>query len=760
MLRIGRAARALATTLALIAVAVEPRAHADEPEPSASAKPKSPEAAHHASKSVPAAPGAGAKAASVKAAPAKAAPKPAAKATPGNPKKGATSGKRTRKPGEAGEPDEAIRRVIAGAPPRASRESPELRAMRELDLALFPSAAPAEVQPWVAEGTPLIDRGEPHVEASGLPKEVRLAPPKPADKPADLSWLRTLAMPDIPVRWDARVVRYLAYYKDDPRGRSMVQSFIKKSGRYGGAIRRALREQSLPEDIVWLALVESGFDPAIHSPVGAAGLWQFMPDGARIYGLTVDRWIDERLDPERATVAAGRYLADLRQRFGSWELAFAAYNMGYGGLLAAIRKYNTNDFWELARLEAGMPLETALYVPKIIAMAIVARNKAVFGCDAVELEPAVTFDKLAVSPGVSLRSVALAAGTTLESLTELNPQLLANRAPPTGRGEHGDEAWTLRVPSGTAPRASRSLAEYADVEGKLERYKVRWGESLDEIASRRRISRAALQSLNGLRSGEALRPGTVLVLPAAPGTGTAAAAALNEPAPSTRPVVVVPARSFAYPDRRRAFYRVVSGDSIAEVARVFGVSSDEVCRWNLIDPGAALHEGMTLQLYVPRGKAYESALLLDEKDAEVLVGGSPAFCSYFEAQRGRARVEVAVREGDTFRLLAQRYGLTMGQLERINHRSRSSMLLPGDKLVVYVPSAKAAASAKGPLPPPEKAAEKADEAVAVAKPVDEESASPTKGDEEGIKPTGLVTAPAAVAKPAPPSPRVAADNAP
>jgi membrane-bound lytic murein transglycosylase D len=231
----------------------------------------------------------------------------------------------------------------------------------------------------------------------------------------DLSWLRQLTMPDIPVRWDARVVRYLEYYKNNPRGRSMVQSWIKKSGRYGGAIRRILREQGLPEDILWLSLVESGFDPTIQSPAGAAGLWQFMPEGARIYGLTVDRWVDERLDPERSTVAAARYLADLRQRFGGWELGFAAYNMGYGGLLSSIRKYNTNDFWELSRLESGMPFETALYVPKIVAMAIVARNKKVFGCEDIELDPSINFDKVAIRSGVSLRSLAIAAAAPSRS---------------------------------------------------------------------------------------------------------------------------------------------------------------------------------------------------------------------------------------------------------------------------------------------------------------------------------------------------------
>ena len=298
--------------------------------------------------------------------------------------------------------------------------------MRELDRALFPAPSPGAGAPWAAEGTPLIDRGDPEVVASGMPPSPALVAPTP-DVARDLSWLRRLTMPDVPVRWDARVVRYLEFYKNNPRGRSMVAGWIKKSGRYGGAIRRILRENNLPEDILWLSLVESGFDPTIHSPAGAAGLWQFMPEGARIYGLAVDRWVDERLDPERSTLAAARYLADLHTRFGSWELAFAAYNMGYGGLLASIRKYNTNDFWELSRLESGMPLETALYVPKIVAIAIVARNRAIFGVDDVELDPAASFDKVSVRPGVSLQSVALAAGTSTDKLARSQPP--AHRRP-------------------------------------------------------------------------------------------------------------------------------------------------------------------------------------------------------------------------------------------------------------------------------------------------------------------------------------------
>ena len=607
----------------------------------------------------------------------KAAPKAGGKAAP---KKG---GKKpaARKAGEPGEPDQATRRVIAGTAGRTVRESPELRAMRELDLALFPGSAPSHSAPWLEGGAPLVDHGEPRVNASGMPPAVAL-PDAKVEPARDLSWLRGLAMPDIPVRWDARVVRYLEYYKNNPRGHAMVQSWLRKSGRYGGSIRRTLREQNLPEDVLWLALVESGFDPTISSPAGAAGLWQFMPDGARIYGLAVDRWIDERLDPERSTLAAARYLSDLRQRFGSWELAFAAYNMGYGGLLAAIRKYNTNDFWELSRVESGVPLETALYVPKIMAMAIVARNKATFGCDDVELEPAVSFDKVAVSSGVSLQSIALAAGTSQEKVAELNPQLVASRTPPTAPGDKTSISWNVRVPPSLGPKAAKSLPHYADADAKLDRYVLRWGESLDDVAARHHTSRGMLSALNNFRRDESIRPGTVIFLPAPKGGEDPFADASLQ-----KPVVVVPAH-VAAPDaregRKRVFYRVIAGDTLRELGLVLGVTPDDLSRWNAIDPSAALHEGMTLQAFTPAGQDLSHVLTITERDATVLTMGSPQFFTHFEGLKGRKRIEVIAKQGDTWHSIAQHHKLTAGQLERINGRARSSPLVPGDKVICYV----------------------------------------------------------------------------
>jgi membrane-bound lytic murein transglycosylase D len=638
-----------------------------------------------------------------------AAPKPAAgKPQPGRPKKGPP--KHTRKAGEAGEPDEAVRRAIAGTSAQRARESAELKAMRELDRALFPGAVPGAGAPWLAEGTPLVDRGEPHVVASGLPPAAPLAPAMAPEPARDLSWLHKLTMPDIPVRWDARVVRYLEFYKNNARGRSMVAGWIKKSGRYGAAIRRTLKEHNVPEDVLWLALVESGFDPTISSPAGAAGLWQFMPEGARIYGLHVDRWIDERMDPERSTIAAARYLADLHTRFGTWELAFAAYNMGYGGLLSSIRKYNTNDFWELSRLESGMPLETALYVPKIVAMAIVARNRAIFGLDDVELDPAAAFDKIAVRPGVSMQSVALAAGTSTDKIGELNPQILAARTPP---GLKDDALWTLRVPAGSAPKAAKSLPKFAEAEPKTVRHVVRWGESLEEIALRRHTTRGQLASLNGLRREESLRPGTVLVVPADTADDPYADVG------AARPVVVVPASSFAQPDRRRVFYRVVSGDTLRDLASVFAASVGDLARWNALDPAASLHDGMILQVYVPReAPARADVLTLEEKEARVLAVGSPEFFTHFEGLRGRTRLEIVAKKGDSFRSIAGKYGLSVAQLERINGRARSSALAAGDRVVVYMAANKAAAMhAPAPKKEPAKPEEKAPEAVVVASPI-------------------------------------------
>jgi membrane-bound lytic murein transglycosylase D len=647
-----------------------------------------------------------------------------------------------RQPGGApGVADEAARRAIAGSAPTdpaaPASDSAELRAMRELDQELFPPVeAPADA-PWSASVAP---PAGPAVDPSGLPGRRVLAREPAAEPERDLSWLAVLEKPDLPVRFEPAVVRYLEFYKNDPRGRRMVAGWMQRSGRYRDAIVRMLRDHQLPEDLLWVVLVESAFEPSAHSHAGAAGLWQFMPATGRIYGLTVNRRIDERLDPERSTLAAIKHLKDLYQRFGGWELGLAAYNMGYGGLLASVRKYNTNDYWELRRLEAGLPYETALYVPKILAMAVVARNCRVFGCDGLKLAEPQPFgevgqDAVAVPAGVMLSEVALAAGVSPEVLAALNPHLLGSRMPPLEEAASPRPAWIVRVPQGKGARAAGLLPGLGGGR-RLGTHRVRWGESLERVAARVHTSEAHLAALNELAPYESPRPGATLFVPSngAPPSGT------EEPA--ERPVVVVPDEDFEAPGRRPVFYEIVFGDALDDVARVTGLGPGEIARWNHLDPAATLQSGMWLRLFVPNDAVMPAdVVLLEASEVRALRAGSPEFHAHFVGKSGRTRLEVTVGERDSWASIGRRYGLSVSMLERINGRSRRSRLEPGETVVVYATEAlarRAAASAAGGQPAdaveaaalgsagpaPTEAAEPAPEEAPA------EGAAPAAGDDE------------------------------
>ena len=300
----------------------------------------------------------------------------------------------------AAEPDEAARATVAEGKTREQltrgADDPELISLRAADAVLFPTKVKGVEPGWSWDLPEAADHQRPTL---GLPPRATVPVRSDADlSKGDAEWLRTLTLPELPVRIDRRVVTYLKFYRDSARGRTIAAIWAKKSGRYVGAIKAELRRAGLPPDLVWLSMIESGHNPVIASPAGAVGLWQFMPHSGRMYGLTVDRWVDERRDPSRSTSAAIKFLGDLYQRFGTWELAMAAYNMGYAGLSRAIDKFNTNDYWHLSRLEGGIPWETTLYVPKIFALAIVMNNRQAFGLTRITPDPPVSFDSVLVEP--------------------------------------------------------------------------------------------------------------------------------------------------------------------------------------------------------------------------------------------------------------------------------------------------------------------------------------------------------------------------
>ena len=580
-------------------------------------------------------------------------------------------------------PNAEARRQVAGGPTAddlaAGRDDPELRALSEADRVLFPKPLVGATSGWSWDLPKPTSKKRPAVVASGVPPEQRLESARPSrDRAArDADWLRSLTMPNLPVRLDPRVVKYLKFYRDNRRGRAIAKAWAKKSGRYAPAIKAALANAGLPTDLVWLSLIESGHNPSIHSHAGAAGLWQFIPEAGRLYGLNVDRWVDERLDPERSTQAAIRYLGDLNRRFGNWDLAMAAYNMGYGGLSRAIRKFNTNDFWELSRHEAGIPWETTLYVPKILAMAVVMNNKKAFGIASVPVDPPVDLDTVRVGPSVTVVEIAAAAEVPVESVKKLNPQLLAGRTPPTRakRKKTARKSWVVRLPKGKGVAAHQRLAKTGSPKN-LEPYVVRFGDTVRTIAAERKSKPSRIRSLNGVSRRERLEAGTVLLVPRlGPGVAPGKLAADD--------VAVVPPRRFTYPQRRRVFYRVLKGDSSTSIARAFGVSKTELATWNSLDPTARLVSGMVLQLYVPKGTDLSRVRFIGERSARVLIAGSDAFFDYFEALKGRKRITVRARRGDTLRKIGKRYGLSVGNMERINRLSRREKLRPGDEIVVY-----------------------------------------------------------------------------
>lgn len=586
--------------------------------------------------------------------------------------------------------DPATRRKFAGGPTADDvafgPESPELRALRDAERELFPPAMPASGA-WPSElGSPL-SSATPRVHASGLPPApVPSAPPVP-EGGKDISWISKLALPDLPVRWDARVVRYLEFYKDDPRGHQLLSAWFKRSGRYRDAIRRVLKQKNLPEDLLFLALAESTFDPTIRSPAGAAGLWQFMPDTARAYGLSLDRWADQRLNPTAATEAAAEHLSDLHRRFGSWELAMAGYNMGYGGVQAVVRRYNSNDFWVLSRLEGALPWETTLYVPKILATAIVSRNMQTFGFGELEFDAPLDGEIVPVPPGVALASVATAAGCTQREIEQLNPELRTGRTPPAA-ANLGD--YPVRVPRGKGDAVTSHIALLRKSQPAAEMVTVRFGETVEQIAAARKVPLQKVIELNGLASGEVVRPGTVLLVPKGlPPT--------TEPATDKPAIAVIPADVFVYPDRRRVFYRVVTGDTLKDIAQAFSVSVDEVRRWNELDPAARLVEGMTLQVFAPLDAELSKVATLAENQIRPVVVGSDEFFSLSDALKGRKRLVVAAQKGETLEKIGQRYGVSPASMERINRKNRSDVLREGETVVLYIDEKRALASS---APPP------------------------------------------------------------
>jgi membrane-bound lytic murein transglycosylase D len=541
-----------------------------------------------------------------------------------------------------------------------------LRSARRELLALVARDALGDEAP-LGSDTAAITVGLP---PAGMTSALPAAPLHTTGPSPALAWLRELSLPDLPIRWDDRLVRMLEYYRTDSRARAQLRGLLARQGGYGPMIRAKLRAANLPEDLIYVAMVESAYDPRARSEVGAVGLWQLMAAPAAEYDLEVSRWVDARMNPERSTDAALRFLHDVNADLGSWPLSLAAFNMGYGALLRAIQKYNTNDFWLLASLEAGLPYETIAYVTKVMAFAIIGHNRAQFGLGDVVPDARVDTVSVEIAGGTSLARIARAAGMDVGALATLNAELKKPRLPPDVK------AWPLRIPKERVQRFREKWASQAALLPPHREHVLRLGERLSDLADAYATTGAKLLKLNDLPEGTTLRPGQKLIVPDV------------DPVPKVDPeraVVGVPGDSFVYVDRKRVFYRVADGDELGEIARFFRVTLEELRMWNRISIDAKLQRGMFLQLFVPPETELSQTLVLAPNQVRTLVVGSEEFFAFHESQQNRVRLRYRVKPGDTLRSLSDRFALSIGSIARINQFSRDKKLEADSEIIVYVP---------------------------------------------------------------------------
>jgi membrane-bound lytic murein transglycosylase D len=569
-------------------------------------------------------------------------------------------------------PEDSLgRRAIRGAPVEGAHESESLRLMRQFDDESFPRTGGAPT--WAPDDapsgeSPSLTRGH---GPDALPDVLR-SPERShsaVETPPTLPWLGQIKLPDLPIRLDARVLRYLEFYKNDKRGRAIMSGWLKAQGRWRALFEDALRRAKLPLDLIYVSMIESGYDPHDRSHAGAVGLWQFMPEGAKIYGLRVDYWVDQRKDPEKATQAVTHYLADLKERFGAWPLALAAFNAGYGAVLRSMQKYNTNDYWELCRHEDGLPWDTMLYVPKAMAAAIVGENRQLFGYADVPGDPGFAFDRVSVPSSMSLQAIARAAGVGVAEVEALNPELRRKRTPPDV------DHWEARVPKGAG---ARFAAGYAGSREAVKPFVVRFGERLDDLARLFGSTAHELRAMNGIDDSSEIRPGLTLVVP----DGRKPPA----PMPGDTVIVAVPDKEATVAGRKRIFYRTLPQDSIQDVSVFFRVKPADLVKWNNLDLDAKLCGGMVLQLWVPPDFDTTRVALVDPAIVRVVTTGSEEFFDLVETRRGRTRLVYIVKAGDDLKRIGRKYGLTVADLERINRfGAKHTDLVVGQKLIVYRP---------------------------------------------------------------------------
>jgi membrane-bound lytic murein transglycosylase D len=449
---------------------------------------------------------------------------------------------------------------------------------------------------------------------------------------------------DLPLVMTDQVAGYINYFSN--RGRGTLERGLARSGRYEDMIHRVLREQGVPQELIYLAQAESGFHPLAVSRAGARGMWQFMGSRAKGYGLERSWWVDDRQDPEKATMAAAHHLKDLYNEFGDWYLAMAAYNSGPGTVQSAVKRTGYADFWELYRRNV-LPKETRNYVPIIVAVTIMAKNPTQYGLESVVKEKPVPYDTVKIDYPIDLRLAAECVDASAADLLDLNPSLLRMTTPK-------DQEFELHLPAGTADKFQTTVASIPTDKRVWWRYhKVQAGETLASIAHTYHTTPRAIAEANDLNDGldgGAAAPESRLIIPIAAGKQTDAS-------------------TYA---RATTHYKIRKGDTVESVAENFGVSPKMLRSWNHLK-GSSLAGRKVLYLHLPVTPAGETQVASSHSTASRHHGAT-------KTESANAVLHHKVKRGETLSSIATSYNTTVTALKHDNRNIAA--LRPGMILIV------------------------------------------------------------------------------
>jgi membrane-bound lytic murein transglycosylase D len=369
---------------------------------------------------------------------------------------------------------------------------------------------------------------------------------------------------DLPLVMNDYVASYVDFFENSPKGHGTIVASLERMGRYKDMIQQVLREEGVPQDLIYQAFAESGFRPqAVNARSGAAGMWQFMPWGT--YGLEHTAWYDERFDPIKATHAYAREIKKMYDQLGDWYLAMAAYDWGPGNIQKAVQRTGYADFWQLYKRN-NLPQETKNYVPVFLAVTLMAKNPKQYGLEDITPDPPLVIDTVTTNYAVDLRLVSDIVNAPVQEIEGLNPSLLRMSTPP-------EESFDLHLPAGTSEVFQRDIAEIPVEKRRYWRFHtVEDGDTLASLAKTWHVSMSELAFVNQLKPAADLSGVDSLVIPLAP---------VSEPSAL-----------------RSTLYRPRSGDTLVTIADQFGVTVAQLRRWNNLR-GSALVPGHSLYVSEP-----------------------------------------------------------------------------------------------------------------------------------------------------------------